>query len=98
MNAQLNQWINNLYRHGAIELHQRDDFKYRLNVQCEDFETIVADMGTYIKYMSASYQAKWTAFVAANFPRIERAALYAIEEPTLEQWKRLHELDVKLGY
>lgn len=61
MNKLLNQWINNLYRRGAIDVDQRDDLKDRLNVQCEDIDTIIADMDRYIKYMPASYQKKWTA-------------------------------------
>lgn len=98
MNKTLNTWINTMWRVGAIAVDERDDLKFRLNVECEDFETIVADMDTHVHNMSAAYRAKWAALIAANFPRIERAALYAIEEPTAAQWKRLHELDLKLGY
>lgn len=98
MNTTLNQWINNLYRHGAIDVGGRDELKERLNIRCEDFETVVADMDKYIRYMTPSYQKKWAALIAENFPRVERAALYAIEEPTSEEWARLHALDLKLGY
>ncbi len=61
MNKHLNQWINNLYRHGAIDTDVRDDLKWRLNVQCEDFAPIIATMDRYIQYMTPAYQAKWTA-------------------------------------
>ena len=70
MNTILTQWINNLWRHGAIELDQRDEFKYRLNVQREDFDIIVRDLNHYIQYMSAGYQKKWTALLAKDFPAI----------------------------
>lgn len=61
MNKQLNQWINNLYRHGAIDAAIRDDLTYRLNVQREDFAPIIAAMDYYIPYMTPTYQAKWAA-------------------------------------
>lgn len=67
MNTILNTWINNLYRHGAIDVSGRDEFKERLNVRCEDFETIVTDMNRYIRYMTPAYQKKWAALIAANF-------------------------------
>jgi hypothetical protein len=69
MNAILNQWINNLYRHGAIDVDGRDEFKNRLNVRLEDFEPIVIDMGKYMQYMTTAYQTKWRAFIGVNFPR-----------------------------
>ena len=61
MNTQLNQWISNLYRHGAIGVDERDAFKERLNVVCEDFNTITADLDKYIKYMPERWQQKWAA-------------------------------------
>ena len=71
MNKTLNTWLNTMWRAGAIDVGQRDDLKYRLNIACEDYEAIAADMGKYARYMSAAYQSKWTALVAANFPRVE---------------------------
>ena len=69
MNTILAQWINNLYRYGAIGVDQRDEFKHRLNGICEDFATVAADMDRYIRYMPARYQEKWTSLVTKEFPR-----------------------------
>lgn len=65
MNTILNQWIRNLYRHGAIDGNQRDDLTYRLNEQREDFATIVAALSPYVRYMPARYQAKWATLAQA---------------------------------
>ena len=70
MNATLNTWINNLYRHGAIDTDVRDDLQWRLNVQCQDFASIIADMDKFIRYMTPAYQKKWATLIATNFPRV----------------------------
>lgn len=58
MNKQLSQWIENMWRQGAIDVGQRDDLKARLN-DGEDFTTIVKDMDRFVQYMPAGYQKQW---------------------------------------
>lgn len=58
---QYERWIERFWKYGAIDVGQRDDLVYRLNIAREDYAAIKSAMEPFARYLPAKSRAAWAA-------------------------------------